>query len=79
MDLAKDPGCDGAWGKGVRLVVDDCRNRFWLLARAVEDNGSTLKSLGIGLASESLLIDFARRREGANIMEWILLRILAAH
>ena len=63
MDLAKDPGCDGAWGKGVRLVVNDCLNRFWLLARAVEDNGSTLKSLGIGLASESLLIDFARRRE----------------
>jgi hypothetical protein len=24
VDLAKDPGCDGAWGEGVRLVVDDC-------------------------------------------------------
>ena len=45
MDLAKDPGCDGAWGKGVRLVVNDCLYRFWLLARAVEDNCSTLRAI----------------------------------
>ena len=28
MDLAKDPGCDGAWAKGVRLVVNDDLDRF---------------------------------------------------
>ena len=28
MDLAKDPGCDGAWAKGVRLVVNDYLDRF---------------------------------------------------
>jgi len=44
VDLAKDPGCDRAWAKGASLMVNDCRNRFWLLARAVEDNGSTLRA-----------------------------------
>ena len=44
MDLAKDPGCDRAWAKGTSLMVDDCLNRFWLLARAVEDNGSPLRT-----------------------------------
>ncbi len=44
MDLAKDPGCDRAWAKGTSLMVNDCLNRFWLLARAVEDNGSPLRT-----------------------------------
>ena len=44
MDLAKDPGCDRAWAKGASLMVDDCRNRFWLLATAVGDNCSTLRA-----------------------------------
>ena len=29
---------------GASLMVDDCRNRFWLLARAVGDNCSTLRA-----------------------------------
>ena len=34
-------------------MVDDCRNRFWLLARAVEDNGSTLRPK---VARQSLVV-----------------------
>ena len=45
VDLAKDPGCDRAWAKETSLMVNDCRNRFWLLARAVEDNCSTLRPI----------------------------------
>ena len=36
---------DRAWAKGASLMVDDCLNRFWLLARAVGDNGSPLRPI----------------------------------
>jgi hypothetical protein len=36
---------EAAKGKPWIQVVDDCLNRFWLLARAVEDNCSTLRPI----------------------------------